>query len=68
MPKRAFGYAGTKTGLLRRRVSGCMEEAFGCLESNLNAHENIRILKGDVHGGYPDAKKCIRILFKLSRY
>ena len=34
-----------KGGLLRRRVSGCMEEAFGCLKSNSNAQESIRILK-----------------------
>jgi len=69
MPKSAFGYAGTKIWLLKQRVSGCMKKAFECLKSNLNAQESIRILKGLLHGGYPDAKnvypntdEAIRIL------
>ena len=31
------------TGLLKRRVSGCIEKAFECLEANSNAQEGIRI-------------------------
>ena len=34
-----------------------MEEAFGFLKANSNAQESIQILKGLLHGGYPDAWK-----------
>ena len=45
-----------KSGLLRWRVSGCIEEAFGCYKINSNAQEGIRILKGLLlHGGYANA-------------
>ena len=60
MQTKAFGYAGRKIWLIKRRVSGCMKEAFGCLESNSNAQESIQILKG--------AAEAIRILMKLSGY
>ena len=33
-----------------------MEEAFGCLKASSNTQKSIRILKGLLHGGYPDAK------------
>ena len=33
-----------------------MKKAFGFLEANSNAQESIRILKGLLHGVYPDAK------------
>ena len=44
-----------------------MEEAFGCLKANSNAQESIRILKGLLHGGYPDALKSIQICIEAIR-
>ena len=41
----AFGYAGRKIWLMKWRVSGCIEEAFGCLKANSNAQESIQILE-----------------------
>ena len=54
-------------GLLRRRVSVCVEEAFGCLQTNSNTQESIRILKGLLHGGYLDALKSIQICIEAIR-
>ena len=65
MPKRAFRYAGTKSGLLRRRVSGCPRMVFRCQKLNSDAQErHSDTLNKLLNGGYPDAKKCIRILIE----
>ena len=64
MPKNAFGCLNVVfeyqkehldmleaiSRLMRRRVSGCLEEAFGCPRGHSDAEKRL------LYGGYPDAR------------